>query len=309
MKADLTLDSNNPLQRALLSLDGLSVGDALGQLLSTCARSARRIIEQRQLPGPRWWHTDDSQMAMAIVEELAAHKRIDQTSLVYRFVRRYQADPGRGYGKGARLQLEQIAEGQSWRTTSAAAFSGRGSKGNGGAMRVGPLGAFFADDVDHLVEESIRSPQVTHSHPEGVEGTVAVALTSACVWNCRQEPVALARHYAWSLLVERTPPGEVLEGIRKASVLPFEMSPENAARILGSGYLVTAPDTVPFALWCALRHLDNFSEAMISTLEGDGDCDTNCAIVGSIVSLYKGMKGIPQEWLDSREALDLKLPA
>jgi ADP-ribosylglycohydrolase len=85
-----------------------------------------------------------------------------------------------------------------------------------------------------------------------------------------------------------------------------EASPELAARVLGSGFLVTAPDTVPFALWCAARHLDNYGEALLSTLEGDGDCDTNCAIVGGIVSLYTNGSGIPEAWLQSREGLDLQ---
>jgi ADP-ribosylglycohydrolase len=85
------------------------------------------------------------------------------------------------------------------------------------------------------------------------------------------------------------------------------MFPENAARILGSGFLVTAPDTVPFPLWCAIRHLDTYSEALLSTLEGDGDCDTNCAIVGGIVALRTGRNSIPTKWLASREPVHLEV--
>jgi ADP-ribosylglycohydrolase len=99
------------------------------------------------------------------------------------------------------------------------------------------------------------------------------------------------------------------DSIQKASLVPFRMEPEFAARIIGSGYLVTAPDTVPYALWCAARHLDNFAEALISTLAGDGDCHTNCAIVGGIVSLFVGRDGIPSGWLQSREPLNLDFDA
>ncbi len=70
---------------------------------------------------------------------------------------------------------------------------------------------------------------------------------------------------------------------------------------------MTAQDTVPFALWCAARHLQNYHEAMFTTLEGDGDSDTNCAIVGSIVALRVGAEGIPASWLNSREPLDLQI--
>lgn len=309
------MSSQNPphspderLMRALLSLDGLSVGDAFGQLLSACARSARDVVARDALPSSHWWHTDDTQMAMAIVEELAAFHRIIPDSLAIRFAQRYAADPGRGYGKGARMQLEQIADGESWRHSSAMAFNGRGSKGNGSAMRSGPLGAYFADELDLVVSESTQSSAVTHSHPEGIAGSVAVSVAAAHAWNGRQLPIDEARRSIWDSVIERTPTGETLEGIRKARAVPWEMSPENAARILGSGFLVTAPDTVPFALWCALRHLDDYREALLSTLEGDGDCDTNCAIVGGIVVLFVGLEGIPSDWLRSREPLDLQIP-
>lgn len=295
------------LSRALLSLEGLSVGDAFGQMLSTCARSARSVVERAGLPSGPWWHTDDTQMAMAIVEELAAHGQIATDSLARRFSERFQADPGRGYGKGARLQLEEIVRGASWRQTSAAAFSGRGSKGNGSAMRSAPLGAYFAEDLNMVVSESMHSSVITHSHPEGIAGSVAVSLAAAGAWNARHLELEAARSLIWKSVFERTPPGETLEGIRKARAVPFEMSPENAARILGSGFLVTAPDTVPFALWCALRHLNDYREAMISTLEGDGDCDTNCAIVGGIVAVFAGRESIPPLWLESREPLNLEV--
>ncbi len=296
------------LNRALLSLDGLSVGDAFGQRLSICARSARSVVERDGLPAGPWWHTDDTQMAMAIIEELTAHGKIASDSLARRFVERFQADPGRGYGKGARMQLEEIARGASWRQTSATAFSGRGSQGNGSAMRSAPLGAWFADDLAKVVSESTQSSIVTHSHPEGIAGSVAVSLASALAWQSRHLEIRDARNAIWDTVIQRTPVGETHEGIRKARLVPLEVSAENAARILGSGFLVTAPDTVPFALWCVIRHLDDYREALFATLEGDGDCDTNCAIVGGIVALRVGREGIPADWLASREPLNLEIP-
>lgn len=298
-------DHDQRLKRALLSLDGLSVGDAFGQLLSASSRNVRKVLQRGPLPGGYWWHTDDTQMAMAIVEELAAHQRIFPESLASRFCRRYQADPGRGYGKGVRIQMEQISTGAKWQLTTSEAFGGRGSKGNGSAMRSGPLGAYFADQPALVPGQSEQSSWVTHSHPEGIAGSISVSLAAAAAWNARQLPVMEARTCIWAAVLAKTPSGETLEGIRKASLVPFSMEPEFAARILGCGYLVTAPDTVPYALWCALRHLDDYREALISTLEGDGDCDTNCAIVGSIVALFVGHGGIPEEWLQSREPLNL----
>lgn len=71
--------------------------------------------------------------------------------------------------------------------------------------------------------------------------------------------------------------------------------------MLGSGFLVTVPDTVPFAVWSAARRLADYTEAILDTVAGDGDCDTTCAMVGGIVSLYVGVDGIRAAWRVARE--------
>ena len=80
-------------------------------------------------------------------------------------------------------------------------------------------------------------------------------------------------------------------------------SVEFAVSVLGNGVRVSAQDTVPFALWCAAKHLSNYEEALWLAVSGLGDRDTTCAIVGGIVASFTGIEGIPQEWLKSRESL------
>lgn len=53
----------------------------------------------------------------------------------------------------------------------------------------------------------------------------------------------------------------------------------------------------------ACRCLGDYREAIISTIEVEGDCDTNSAIVGGIVAAYGGQEAIPVEWLRVRERL------
>jgi ADP-ribosylglycohydrolase len=63
---------------------------------------------------------------------------------------------------------------------------------------------------------------------------------------------------------------------------------------------------VPFALWCAARHLDDYVAAVKNTIVGGGDCDTNAAIVGGIVALSAGRDSIPTEWRQQKEPLPFK---
>src|SRR5258707_11088677 len=187
-KAELPDDHATRVERMRLSLDGLGLGDALGEMLSYQAQGAPRRLAQSDLPAGPWFHTDDTEMAISICAVLKSHGFIHQDALAKRFARRFERDPDRGYGKMTRIQMREIIAGAKWRDTAANAFSGQGSMGNGGAMRVAPLGAYFADDLERCVEEARASSVVTHTHPEGVAGTIAVAVAAAMAWRLKGVP-------------------------------------------------------------------------------------------------------------------------
>ena len=67
--------------------------------------------------------------------------------------------------------------------------------------------------------------------------------------------------------------------------------------VLGNGSRVTAQDTVPFALWVAAHHLDDYHAAITACVKAGGDVDNTGAIVGGIVA------AAPEEWRDEREPL------
>jgi ADP-ribosylglycohydrolase len=63
---------------------------------------------------------------------------------------------------------------------------------------------------------------------------------------------------------------------------------------------------VPFTLWSAVNHLDDYVAALKQTIIAGGDCDTNAAIVGGIVALSVGRENIPAEWRQHKERLPFK---
>ena len=304
----MTLPHNHAerLERARLSLDGLAIGDAFGEMLAYQCASARERVERGLMAGP-WFHTDDTEMALTIFEVLRDRGRIDSHELALRFAERYRRDPERGYGTMARVILRAILSGERWQEAAASAFGGTGSLGNGGAMRVAPLGAYFAEDLDACLRaEAVLSAAVTHAHVEGKAGAIAVAVAAAMAWRLRDHPKEEASRELLQGVYDRTPDGETRIGIARAMKLPFFTAPQIAARVLGNGSAVTAPDTVPFVIWSAAKHLDDYREALISTVIADGDCDTNCAMVGGIVALYAGRESIPIDWQDARERFDFE---
>lgn len=127
------------LLRALASLRGLALGDALGSQFFVPANYP--ALQSGALPLGVWQWTDDTEMACSVVAVLHAHGSIDQDDLAASFAQRHDFD--RGYGPAVNRMLRLIRqEGADWRTLAAQMFNGQGSWGNGAAMRVAPLGAW-----------------------------------------------------------------------------------------------------------------------------------------------------------------------
>ncbi|HEU5427564.1 MAG TPA: ADP-ribosylglycohydrolase family protein [Actinocrinis sp.] len=282
--------------RAVASLHGLAVGDALGSCFFI--PDNYDALQTRQLPPDPWWWTDDTEMACSIVTILHRHGRIDQDALAVSFAQHHDFD--RGYGPGVNRMLRLIRqEGGDWRQLAAAAWDGRGSWGNGAAMRVAPLGAYFADDLDRAAAEAALSAEVTHTHPEGVAGAVATAVAAALA---AAQPDLRGTAFLHAV-VEHTPPGLVRDGITNAIALLPLQDPRSAAATLGNGREISAPDTVPFCLWVAAKHSDDYPAAFWATASAGGDIDTTCAIVGGITAARLGIASIPTEWRQRCERL------
>ncbi|WP_019008025.1 ADP-ribosylglycohydrolase family protein [Deinococcus aquatilis] len=296
----LSRESGSALSRAFLSLEGLSVGDAFGEQFFLIPEAFDAVVASRQPPAGVWSWTDDTQMALSVVAVLEAHGEICQNDLARRFAQHF--DPSRGYGPSMQRALRQMQEGAHWQMVVREAFEGQGSYGNGSAMRAGPIGAYFAPDLDRVVEQARLSSLVTHSHPEAVAGAIAVAVAAALCAQGAEGHQNLSPPTFLDLVQRRVPSSEVASKIRRARDLPQSATLAFAVSTLGNGVQLSAQDTVPFALWCASRHLQNVEEALWTAVSGGGDRDTICAMVGSIVHL-RAPQTLPTSWLQAREPL------
>lgn len=301
----MTDDTSARQDRALLALDGLSLGDSFGERFFGPADIVADKLAHRRLPAAPWDYTDDTEMALAIVDVLRRHDTVDTDALAHGFARRYANDPMRGYGGTAHEILRALMTGSEWRVVTPAVFDGQGSMGNGGGMRVAPVGAYFADDLVRVVAEARNSAAPTHAHPEGVAGAIAVAVAAAVAWQMRAAPDG---QQLLNAVIEHTPDGDTRGGLQKAARLRADgVSLTTAAEVLGTGYKVISSDTIPFALLCASLHLDDFEAAMWTTVSGLGDRDTTCAIAGGVVAMAVGREGLPATWLAAREPLQFNI--
>ncbi len=307
MMSIVPADHTERLRRARLSLDGLSVGDAFGQQFFGNPVRAELVANDPDVPPGIWPYTDDTEMALSILDVLRRNGQIVQSELARSFAERFMEDQGRGYGGTAQAILRRIGSGTPWEEASRGVFGGAGSMGNGGAMRAAPLGAYFADDYARAVEQARLSAEVTHAHPEGQAGAVAVAVAAAFAWNVRERVAAASGTQMLQCVLDLTPEGETRRGIEKAFSMDRDLSWQTAASWLGNGSQLLSQDTVPYCLWCAAKHLGDYREALWTTVSALGDRDTTCAIVGGIVALSVGPEAIPTEWLRAREPLPLTI--
>jgi ADP-ribosylglycohydrolase len=320
----LPLDHASRIARARLALEGLSVGDALGQTCFHPDNYGAILEDPRATARAPWEWTDDTAMALGIMEVLDRHGRIEQDDLAATFARRFDLEPHRGYGGGAIRLLAAIRAGADWRAAAGSLFGG-GSFGNGSAMRIAPLAAYFAEDgFDRVAEQAALSSAVTHAHPEGLAGGVATAIAAAYAWlNRERRSDADLKRGLFDAVMTHTPASEVRDGIERAAefafdppaeprvrlvaygaaIVPFDTSLEPLVRALGNGSQITCQDTVPFCLWVAAQHLDDYQSAIVAAIRARGDIDTNAAIVGGIVALATGVEGIPMDWRTDREKI------
>lgn len=284
------------LERARQSLLGLAVGDAFGETMfgepaEVAKRAAKRLISTQR----PWRWTDDTAMALSVVEVLARFDGIEPNALAEAFARRWAAEPGRGYGHGAFVLLTRVHAGLPWWREAQRLFDGQGSYGNGAAMRAAPIGAYFADDLERVREEALRSAAPTHTHPDGAAGAVAVAIAAALATT------GIERTRLIAAVASHTPPGHTHDRLRRAAEIDLAADPERVGEELGTGRDVAAHDTVPFSVWVAARHLDSYEDALWTATSRDGDRDTLGAIVGGIVVAATGTDQIPVLWRAATE--------
>ncbi len=172
-----------------------------------------------------------------------------------------------------------------------------------GTIEQDRLAESFAERYDPSRGYGPSMHRLLRSIRAGNSWSIAVAVAAAIAWRLRHASVPPSRAEFLDLIVPLVPTSEVRRKIRWARDLSTTASIEAVVDLLGNGTGLSAQDTVPFVLWCAGEHLDDYEQALWLTASGFGDVDTTCAMVGGIVALYSGVEGIPITWRQAREPL------
>jgi len=247
----------------------------------------------------RW--SDDTAMAWVLARHLARHRRVEAESLGAAFASAYEAEPWRGYGAGAVWLFTEGRRLGSYLEAARRLHEGRGSWGNGAAMRAAPLGLAFAGDPAALDENARLQAAVTHAHPLAQDAAAIQARAVAEALQGRDAPLRW-RHFLQRLSGHATTTTMRLALEEVARALDDGLGGREAARLLGTE--VAAHRSLPFALWCFLRHPDDWSACFRCAALHGGDRDTLAAMAGAICAARVGPAGLPGHWLVRLEAAE-----
>lgn len=280
---------------------GGMLGSALGDAVGECAfqysgeESLWRHVEETGLLS----YTDDTAMALGLAECLLQQGDIDQQELGRIFRVNYEREPWRGYGPGPPAVFSRVMKsGISYRAAARMLFGGKGSLGNGAAMRIVALGLFYRHS-GLLYEKARLSAEVTHSHPVGIDGAAlqAIAVARAALLDPENEfPVPA---FADGLIhAARTDIFKEKMTMVK-DLLAEGALPDEAARVLGKS--VAVHESMPFAVFSFLKNHQSFRETVACAVLHGGDRDTLGAMAGALSGAYLGVGAIPPDWRDKLE--------
>ncbi len=294
------MENNHKAKRLDLFLGstlGTFVGDALGEPVEGWPHSAihSRFGLLGRMVREEGRYTDDTQMMIGILETLAEKGEFDPAVCANKFQKNFE--PDRGYGRRIFGVMERIKQGMPWDQVGTDSF------GNGGAMRIAPIGCFYYDDLEAIKKDAILSTRITHNHPEGLAGAVAQATAVGLAFqhgqsndpiNAEQfldriipQVIDIDKGFTASLDDLRLiPPGSKIEAIEAISDR--------------YGLNLKAIESIPPAIGAFLL-TETFEDAVILAVNLGGDTDTIGAMAGAIAGAYYGYDLIPQEWLDSLE--------
>lgn len=236
-------------------------------------------------------YTDDTEMTVALTTSLVEKGVADPKDISLKYAEFYE--PQRGYGATAHKVMGALQNGADYRKTGHIEFP-KGSFGNGGAMRIAPIGLAYRNASNDLLHQAVEAALLcTHVHPEAIDGAfiqakaVAILATSDPNSFNRRQFLETLLNLSVTFVVQRKL--EILLEQPANGVLDDEV-----IYTVGNG--IRTSEAVAASLWAFLRYGDNPEECLIRAVNFGGDTDTIGAIVGAQLGSLYGFDWIPTRW-------------
>lgn len=182
------------------------------------------------------------------------------------------------------------------------------SKGCGTIMRIAPVGILYPEEsLESIVEMGAEISALTHGHPLGCfpSGILAAIIQQAIY---REEDIPLTTMTERAVAAAKSLYGksdywDELEELidRTVDCAGNGLTDEENIKSLGEGWV--ADESLAVALYCALRHEDDFSAGLIASVNHDGDSDSTGISAGNILGALHGFDAMDEKWKTQLELI------
>lgn len=203
------------------------------------------------------------------------------------------------------------------------------SKGCGGIMRIAPLALNRHRNIRNMDYEAAQIAAITHGHSLGyMPAAVLAHIISRIVYpevtlqkeKTLQENPETSSNKLQTLqeiiLEARDTVADIFHGDRHLKELTdiidlaIQLSTNSSndrdnIRRIGQGWV--AEETLGIALYCALRHQEDFSAGVTAAVNHGGDSDSTGAVTGNILGALLGYSAIADPWKDNLELAEVIL--
>lgn len=191
------------------------------------------------------------------------------------------------------------------------------SKGCGGIMRVAPLALknYPYTQIKEIDREGAEIAKITHRHSLGyMPAAVLVHIISRIVYpnpeNKKQQSLKEIVIEARDMVADIFADDGYLKKLTEIINLAVGLSENNESDIdnihrIGEGWV--AEETLGIAIYCSLRHQNDFSAGVTAAVNHRGDSDSTGAVTGNILGALIGYEAIEEKWKGSLELADVIL--
>lgn len=311
----LPLHKTHKMNRAITSMLGGAVGDALGKNETFPCSGNLDVIHQKVLEdriefklnpiteyieGGPWtksgfvmekgeW-TDDTSMMLCLSDSILNKETIDVADLMMRFqnwwVSGYNSCRGISVGLGGNTRKAL----HNWDPKDPYKMCGGTNPdkdaGNGSLMRLAPVPIYWSHDLSKAMEMSRIQTSTTHNVLEALDGS---ALMTFIIWHGIN---GSTKSQIFGML--DSCPNITHEGIKELILpqAPWRQKNEHEIRSLPGRCLWS----LEAALWCVYKS-NNFRDALEKAIALCGDSDTIGSITGQIAGAVYGASDIPVSWI------------
>lgn len=166
------------------------------------------------------------------------------------------------------------------------------SKGNGGVMRVAPVGLMYNKSPKKAFDIASACTLLTHSNPDAYLSAGAFSALIAYLVN--GETLSNAIHEILKILKTKKYSNDVVQKIEQSVLFAkSKMNKEDAIEIIGRGNI--GSEALAIAIYSSLKHPKDIKKAIELSANIGGDSDTVAAITGNILGTKLGVNKIPVE--------------